>query len=191
MRTIDKISLTAILVLGIFLWFYVQKNVTLKAENVRLQSNYEIVQTRSNRAQELSQLEFKEFYRKYDSISSLLKIKTKTIEHAIVIEYRYKDTTIIKAKTVIDTIKHHIAFDVSEPNGCYSLSGFVSADSSVWVNGISINDELSVFVYNQKNKWFFGLLDRFWEKPFASAKVFSECKGDTIKVIDNIKIINK
>jgi hypothetical protein len=191
MSSINKISISVILILGVLLWLYIEKNVTLKSDNVRLQSNYEIVQKRSNRAQELTELEFKEFYRRYDSIALLLKIKTKNIQNIIVTQYRYKDTTVIKAKTVLDTIRHHIAFDVSEPNGCYSLSGFVGSDSSVWIDGVHINDELSVFVYNQKNKWFFGLLNRFWEKPFTCAKVFSACKNDTIKVIDDIKIINK
>jgi len=190
MTTINKISLGVILILGIVLFFIYSKNVELRYDNVRLQSNYEIVQKRSNRAQELTQQEFKEFYRRYDSIASILNIKTKNIQTVIVTDYRYKDTTVIQAQTVIDTIKHRIAFDVSEPSGCYNILGFVNSDSTVWVNGISIHDKFEVFLYSEKDKWFWSF-KKFWQKPKNKAKIFSECKNDTIQVLENIKIIKK
>ena len=190
MATIHKISISVIFILSVFLWIIWQKNIKLQYDNLRLGSNYEIVQKRSNRAQELTELEFKDFYKKYDSIANLLKIKSKNIQNVIVTLYRYKDSTITKCITVIDTVNKKISFSVSEPNGCYAISGFVSPDSVVWVNGVQINDKLEVFLYSEKDKWFWKI-NKFWQYPKNKALIYSECKNDTIQVIDNIKIIKK
>ena len=160
----------------------------LNKDNTRIKSNYDILQRKSSEAQELSKKEFKHFYARYDSLAKKLDIKTKNIQTVIVTKYRYKDTTITKCKTVIDTIKGRINFEAIDPKSCYSVSGFVSSDSSVWINGIAINDNLTTFVYQKKDAWFW-TIKKFWQKPKTDVKIYSECKQDTLFIVNNINII--
>lgn len=173
--------------LSALLFIAIRNNVKLREQKVVLQSNYEILQTKSSEAQILTKKEFEKFYSKLDSLADVLDIKTKHIKQIITTEYRFHDSTIIKTKTVIDTVKGRINFEAIDPKGCYSVSGYVSADSSVYINGLEMKDSLSIFVFRKYKKWHHKLV--FWkDKSVTDVKIFSACKNDTIKITNNIII---
>ncbi len=173
-----------LVVVIVFLW---NKNRALGTDNVRLSHNYYILQKKSSVAQILTQREFRHFYAKYDSIANKLKIKTKNIKQVLVTKYNYKDSTLIKSRTIVDTIRGIINFVAKDSSRCYSVSGYVGSDSSVFINSIEIEDNLEVFLFDRKEKWFW-FVKKFWKKPTQDVLVYSECKKDTILVKHNIQV---
>ncbi len=175
----------AVLIIAIVLLF--MNNLNLRKENRRVSDNYETTLLKIDREQQLTKDELKKMYKKYDTLSNKLDIKLKNIERIVKIKYEFRDSTVIKAKTIVDTVHEKLNFIAT--NKCYEISGFVQKND-VLINNVHVDDKLDLFIYKEKPKWMLGLR-KFWKRYTHTAKVYSECKGDTMYIEQNIKIIKK
>lgn len=154
-----------------------------KEERKRFNNNMVTLITNKSRQQELTAKELKELYPKYDSLANELNIKTKFITNVINTKYNFKDTTIVSSVLKKDSIHNKAFFTLKED--CYNLSGYIEKDSISFTNR-EIKDNLTTFIYKDyEKKYLWGLIKL---RPFYNAKVYSECKKDTISVENNIKI---
>lgn len=181
----DKIYIVLFIILLLIVVIGIRNHY--KKEVNRLKNNYEAVIEENGRQQEIKMKEYRKFYEhKYDSLAEVLEIKRKNIETIIVTKYNWKDTIVKKYETVVDyNTEYHSEvdkFDILEK--CYQISGEYF-EGYVSINAIEFNDRLTTFTYKDHKKKFLFL--KF--KPFYTTKVYSECKEDTIKVEENIKII--
>jgi hypothetical protein len=149
------------------------------SETDRWKNNYSSEVGNSSIRQELTAKEFKNAFRRLDSIAETLDIKAKNITNVLQIKYRLKDTTIVKTKIYRDSsrLSH---FSIIKP--CYSIYGTIINDT---VNtSLKYTDEIIPFLYKDFNHKFLFIK---WGK-YYTAKVYSNCMNDTVKVVKNIRI---
>jgi hypothetical protein len=178
---IGLVTLLLLCFLTIGLLFKLYK--TEKEERIRYNNNMLALIENKSRQQELTIAEFKKLYPKYDSIANRLNIKTKHITDVIDTRYRFKDTTLVSSVLTKDSVSEKSYFTFSDD--CYNISGFVKKDS-VSLTNREIKDKITIFSHKDwEKKYLWGLIKL---KPFMNVKVYSECKKDTIQVINNIKL---
>ena len=164
-----------ILVLGIFLWIFYKDYVSEKENRKRIENNYNILQnTDKSKQQKLTVDEFKQYYKKFDSIASDLDIRSKEIRTIIQNKYNFRDTTLEHHLTVIDSIKTHTvkSFDISK--SCYRLKGSVDYSNDKINTDLTVEDKIVTFIYGKRVKKFtnlWGVLP--WGKIDISAKTYS------------------
>jgi len=187
----SKLLLYAVIAGVVYLWMVDRKNL---AENVnRLEKNQNALIQNQSEQIELTKREFVKLYHKEDSIAQKIGIKPNQVQQVIVNNYHYKDTSIVQFPTIKigDTIKF------IKPVGCLKVEGYVLRDSITFTNQ-RFDDILHTFLYRNKRdtKISFGkniaydhsFLFFKWNDRTINAKTYSECKGDTIKVENNLKI---
>jgi hypothetical protein len=178
---IGLVTLVLLCFLTIGLLFKLYKDE--KAERIRYNNNMLALLENKSRQQELTINEFKKLYPKYDSIAKQLNIKTKHITDVIDTKYRFKDTTLITSILKKDSVSEKSYFNFTDK--CYSISGFIKKDS-VSLTNREIKDNLIIYKHKDwEKKYLWGLIKL---RPFMSVKIYSECKKDTIQVINNIKL---
>ncbi len=192
MGSLNKYIIVLVTVLTIVLVFLIKNNIDLRKDRNRISSNYETVLLNLNKEQQLTRVEVKKMYFKYDSLAKTLDIKLKNVENIINIEYRYKDTTITHAQTFFDTVHNKLTFMATQK--CYTIFGSVK-EKKVDIDTIENNDNLDLFIYEEKPQLLkisnFINWKKFWKKYTNTAKVYSECKGGLMLIKENIKIIKK
>jgi hypothetical protein len=171
------------IILGVIIYLLYTSNVSLRNSVNRLESNQIALTEQYSRELQLNRQDFKRIYSKEDSIAKLVGIKSKQIQQVIVNNYHYKDSTTnyipYRDTTRRDTMKF-IA-----PLGCIKVEGYTTSKGIVFTHK-EYNDILHTFLYKKYDHKF---LFFKWGK-YIDAKVYSECKGDTVAVEKNIKIIN-
>lgn len=156
---------------------------TEKEERIRYNNNMLALIENKSRQQELTINEFKKLYPKYDSIANRLNIKIKYITDVIDTRYRFKDSTVVTSVLKKDSVSEKSYFNFSDD--CYKISGFIKKDS-VSLTNREVTDNLILYSHKDwEKKYLWGLIKL---RPFMSVKVYSECKKDTIQVVNNIKL---
>jgi len=158
-------------------------------ENKRLKTNFDIeLRQELDRQQKITKNEFKKYFSEFADTLKNYGIKPNRVENVIQIKYNYKDTLIpkyvLKYKDTLieyyDTnfIVTFSEFDVS--GKCHRVTGYILADS-LMIESIETNDKLLVSLYKEKRKCLFA-------KRGIKAIAISECKGDTLEVLRNLKV---
>lgn len=184
LQTILKFLKNNVLILGVIaivLLLYLD-NKYLRSEVSRLNNNVQAIKLDNARQQELTKSEFKDYYKHLDSIANKLQIKTKNITNVIVTKYNVKDTVIKHYVTKYDSITNSHHFDIQAD--CYTIRGYYNNDD-ITTTYITSQDKQDIFLYKAFKKRFLFIK---WS-PYYTAKVYSECKQDTVSVIQNIKIL--
>lgn len=182
-----KLSLTQILlisvgVLLITVYFSISTCNKYRNKYKSQQSTIETLVLNNQQQEEYSAKQFKKLYSKIDSLATSLNISSKNIEHVIINEYRFKDTVVTKTNLVNTTMDKVKYFMIGK--SCYTIEGLVTPDS-ITVNAIDLKDKLTTFLYKYRPYKFWFIKYGRWR---YSAKMYSECKGDTISIQKNIKI---
>jgi hypothetical protein len=165
----------------VYFWYVGDKKKNEKID--MLASNQIALTEQFSRQLQLTSQDFQRIYHKEDSIAKLVGIKPSQLQTVIVNNYHYKDSTTnyipYKDTTKQDTMKF-IA-----PLGCMKVEGYTTKSGVVFTNK-EYNDILHTFLYKRYDHKF---LFFKWGK-YIDAKVYSECKKDTVSVEKNIKIID-
>ena len=172
------------IIFGLILLFLYNKNNKLSEDIKRYGNNYQALVQNSAIQQELTRSQYKEFYaNKEDSLLKLLNIKQKNVVNIVKIKYNYIDTFVTHIQ--FDTVKVKIVGEetFNIPKECYIIKGKINKDG-VYINSIKNIDNLTYFLYKSYHKKF---LCFKWQ-PYYEAKVYSECKKDTMVIETNLKI---
>jgi len=123
-----------------------------------------------------------------DSIANKIGIKTKTIENVVVNNYHYKDTTIVSFPIIPKDTASKDTFTFDADLGCMKIYGeVVKSKDIINIEDREYRDVLYTYLYQEYDSRFLGFL---WKTgKYITAKTYSECMQDTIKVERNIKII--
>lgn len=150
----------------------------------RLRENFNIeVIGEHNVQQNVTKKELKELFK--EELAELKKygVKPGQIENIINVEYRYIDTMRYRDTLVwvYDTVirAHRTPFEID--GDCYSISGEIYADTLV-IGCYQSNDEILLSLYKEKRKCLF-------EKRKVRAIAVSACKGDTLAILRNLKVV--
>ena len=179
-KLLINISIYALLILTILV--LLKYNRILKNNVNRLNNNIEAILIDSSKQQLITKKELKNYYSKQlDSILLKLDIKNKNIKEVIVTKYNYKDTTVVNYKTEKVIIQGEENFTLTK--GCFTVKG--SLDSTgLNLKEIENKDKLTYILYkSHKNKFLFIK----WN-PEYKAKIYSQCKNDTIPIELNLKV---
>ncbi len=133
--------------------------------------------------QAVTKAELKELFS--DELATLgdYGIKPRQVENVINVEYhyidtvRYRDTLVWVYDTVIRA--HRTPFEID--GDCYSISGEIYADT-LEIGCYQSNDEILLSLYKEKRKCLF-------EKRKVRAIAVSACKGDTLAILRNLKVV--
>lgn len=153
------------------------------AQTRRLKETCDALLRQDNSFQlEITKNELKKYFA--DEVAKLKEygIKPGQIENIVNVEYhyidsvRYRDTLV----WVYDTLKNdrYAAFDIKTE--CYSINGEINADT-LEICGFEYDDKILVSLYKEKRKCLF-------EKRKVKAIAISECRGDTLTILRNLKI---
>ena len=159
-----------------------------KNESKRYHGNYEAMFDKS-----LEQnITLKEFKEKYAAIADTLKqyhIKPRQIERVVQIKYQYRDTgshtvKIVEVPKIVYTIPKNITYTktFTHSTQCFYISGTVT-DTTVTITEQSITDTILIALTKTRKCLF--------KPPVYRATAISQCKGDTLPVLNNIQIIKK
>lgn len=155
----------------------------LRKEKARLSNNYEAIITDKAQQQELTIRELKKYYS--DEIDKLKAqgVKPNQIQHLVEIEYNVIDTTIYHDSLIkiYDTIRHDYVSYFSIQAQCNQIDGNIVNDT-ITITKIASNDSLLLALYQTK-KCIVPKYRRY------RAICLSACKGDTLSIINNIKIV--
>lgn len=179
------LSILGLVILGALILFTVLYFKQLK-ETERYKGNYEAVVKDRSLQQELTYKEFKYLYNDYVAQLKELRdygVKLKNVENLIHVNYFIKDSTIYKDTLIpiYDTIKDYYCSDFTINADCWSIAGSVE-NNNVIINEHTSQDSILVVLYKQKRKCLF-------EKRRVRAIVYSQCSGDTLAIINNLKLI--
>jgi hypothetical protein len=170
------IIILAVCLLAIGYLFSLWRNEVKESD--RWKNNYASERENSARREDLTTKEFKQYFTKYDSILRSLDIKTRNVTDVLHIKYSYKDSVVLK--TIRDTVHNTQDFLLSKD--CYEIAGSVNND--VIKAKLYFYDDIIPFMYKD---WDHRFLFVKWGK-FYTAKVYSVCQQDTIKVKKYIHI---
>ena len=180
LRILILIILILVILSGVL---FIRGNSYKKTSDI-WQTNFNSSEFSKNIQKELTWKQANKYYNfKYDSIVKKLNIKKQRVKTIVNIKYDYKDSIVIKTKfNVVDLCKDKKFFTLD--SGCLNISGYVTTDSLA-ITSKEYKDDLTLFIY-EKYKWKFLV---FHGKKWIEAKVYSNCTQDTMKIINNIKII--
>jgi hypothetical protein len=165
----------------VYFWYIGDQKKNEKID--RLSSNQIALTEQFSRQLQLTSQDFQRIYHKEDSIAKIVGIKPNQIQQVIVNNYHYKDSTNTYIPYVDTTKRDTLKFIA--PLKCMKVEGYVVKSGVVFTKE-EFNDKLHTFLYKKYDHKF---LFFKWGK-YIDAKVYSECKHDTIAVEKNIKIIN-
>lgn len=160
-----------------------------KTEAKRAKANFDIeISNEKDRLQTLSTSEFKRYF---PAVADTLKsygIKPKQVENVINIKYVFKDSLIPKVvlnyrDTLIKVFDTSFVLPFSNfevESKCNTVKGYLLADTLV-IESVAANDNLLISLYKERRKCLFG-------KRSLRCIAISECKGDTLTVLRNLKV---
>ena len=155
----------------------------VKRELKRAADNYAAEITKDySRQQELTVREFKEYFSKEVATLKEYGIKAGRVENVIKVTYlvrdtlRYRDTLVY----VYDTVRSRSTAPFDVNGGCWEVCGEVYGDT-LEIHGVDFQDHVTVALYRERHKCLF-------ERTKVRAIAISECKGDTLSVVRNLKI---
>ena len=160
-----------------------------RTERKRIQTNFDIeLKNELDRQQTLTTKEFKTYF---SDIADTLKnygIKPNQVENVVSVRYVYKDTLIpVRVLNFVDTLIEYfdtsfvVTFsDFEVESKCNVVKGYIWADTLV-INSIETTDKLLISLYKEKRKCLF-------KKRGIRAIAISECKGDTLDVLRNLRV---
>jgi hypothetical protein len=168
--------------LKVLIIYLFDRTATLLREKNRWENNYISSEKDHAREQELTRKEFAKFYPQLDSMRKALGMRLKEVEHITVIDYKYKDSTLLSTIAYYDSVTHTKNFTLS--SDCYTLICSLHGDT-ITKKFIEFKDTLSVFLrrYRPNKFWFVR-----WGNWIHDARVWSKCKNDTVNVSKNIKL---
>lgn len=178
-----KYLLIAVIVLLGLLSLFVSLYVKQIKETKRVKNNYDIELSQElDRQQILTTKELRKYYE--DEISTLKShgVKASQVENIIKVKYNWKDTTITRDTLCYfyDTIKDYTIAHFDIKSSCNQIKGYVFNDT-IEINSIETNDILLISLYREKRKCLF-------KKRGIRAIAISECKGDTLAILRNLKV---
>lgn len=151
-------------------------------EKNRLKNNFDIEASgRFEEMQTLTKSELKKYHA--DMVKTLAEhgVKAKQIENIVNIRYHYIDSTIIKDTLIkiYDTTKNRFTKQFEIADKCFSMKGFVY-DSNIVIKERSFKDSILISLYKKRKCLF--------KRPVYKAIAISSCSGDTLQILNNIKI---
>lgn len=173
------VAASVVLALAISVW----RNVSLRREAGRLKADLETeISGRTDEQQVLTKAELREYFDGYVKELKEYGVRTGSVENIVNIEYRIRDTTIVREKviTVYDTVRRNYRQEFDVRTECYRIAGDV-CDSVVTIREHDLSDDILVTLYRERRKCLF---DRRKVKAIA----ISQCKGDTLKILRNLRI---
>jgi len=180
-----------IIAVSVLLVVFVLLYIGAKIEARRYKENFSVEITKEfDRQQTLTKKEFKTYFADIADTLKNYGIKPKQVENVISVHYIYKDTLIAKEVLVfrdtliaaVDTvyIDRFAVFEVQ--SHCHTVKGLILGDV-LQIDSIETTDNLLISLYKEKQKCLF-------KKRRVRAIAVSECKGDTLTVVNNLKINN-
>ena len=177
-----------IVVVGLLALFFSLWRMERKEKN-RIKENFDIeISNEKERLQTLTLSEFKKYYEAEIETLKQHGIKSNQVENIVQIRYNYKDSLIPKTQLVFkDTLIEYFdtsfvvtfsEFDIESK--CNIVKGYILSDSIV-IQSIETTDNLLISLYKEKRKCIFG-------KRKVKAIAISECKGDTVTILNNLKV---
>lgn len=157
----------------------------LVKENGRLRDNSEILLSETR--DEMLALTRKELKSYYEGIIDTLNsygVRTRNVENIVRVSYKNIDTTVVREEVVYvyDSNNEVLWGEFLFEDRCYTIGGIVYGDSVVELNRREYHDSIMIALYKKR---------RFFRKPKYKAIAVSSCMGDTIQVIDNIKVVKR
>lgn len=156
--------------------------ISVTKEKNRISENYRVEVT--GQMNELQTLTVKELKKYHSDITTELKkfgIRAGQVTNIVNVKYSYRDT-LIRRDTLIyvyDTIKHAAAADFEITDKCFSIAGCVE-NSNIYITDYSHTDSILIALYKKRQCIF--------KKPTYKAIAISSCSGDTLQILNNIKI---
>ena len=175
------VVIAAVLILGLALSAW--RTVSLSREAKRLKADLEIEITgRRDEQQTLTKAELKKYFDGYVKELKEYGVRARNVENIVNIEYRIRDTTIVRERTVTvyDTVRSSYRQEFDVRTKCYRIAGDVS-DSVVTIREHDLSDDILVALYRERRKCLF-------ERQKVKAIAVSQCKGDTLKILRNLRI---
>ena len=185
----NKLLIGAIILLALTTITLFRFNLNNKANAIKWEQNYEALKVNNAEQIQYSTAQFKEYEFKLDSLAKVLGIKSKQIKTVIVTKYSIDYDTFVQTKLIYDTTLNHFDFSFNEPNNCYLIEGNAKGNiEQINLTNVVNNDIITTYLYDSRGYFFFNLIPKFWQKHLITAKVYSECKNDTISISKNILI---
>jgi len=175
------IVLSALLVLSIALSLW--RVSVLNGEVRRLKSGWDAeLMQQLDVQQTVTRRELKDWFDGYVSELRNYGVRTANVENIVNVEYRYRDTTIVREQVVFvyDTIREVYCQTFDVGTECYRIVGSV-CDSTVTILEHDVYDDLLLSLYRERRRCLF-------EPVKVKAIAISKCKGDTLKVLRNISL---
>jgi len=146
--------------------------------NTEITGQYEI-------QQEVTKRELKRLFSEQLVTLKEYGIKAGQIENIVNVEYRYVDTMRYRDTLVwvYDTViqANRTPFEID--GECYSIAGEICGDT-LEISCYQANDEILLSLYKEKRKCLF-------EKRKVKAIAVSACKGDTLAILRNLKVVKR
>jgi len=180
-----RIVTAAFIIISLFIVIWVNNST----EKEQLKTNFEIeLNNIRERQQQLTGKELKTFHKDITDTLQNYGIKPKQVENIVKISYRYKDSVIPKYELIFrdtiiklfDTSKIVFATDINVATKCNIIKGNI-IDNVLTINSIETTDTLLISLYKEKRKCLF-------RKRGIKAIAISQCKGDTLTILNNLKI---
>lgn len=175
--SIGLILLTAVVVLSYFLIRQIR-------ETNRLHSNYttELIGDHSMQ-QTITPAEFKKYFADLNTILKQYGIKAGQVQNIINIKYHFIDTLIPRDTLiyVYDTIRHDYYAEFDIRSNCTRVIGNI-CDNIIDIDSVENYDSILLSLYREKNCLF---------NQKIKAIAISECKGDTLQILRNLKVQRK
>ena len=177
-KTIIIAVLLGIVSLLIYLLINQKKEINKQKNNLKIEFKQEL-----SKQQGITKKQFKESFEKEVELLKSYNIKPAQVESYIKIKYNFIDTLILRDTLVFvyDTVKsYNIAhFDVESP--CNRIKGSVF-ENNIEIESVETNDSISISLYKEKRKCLF-------KKREIRVIAISKCKGDTLAILRNLKIL--
>jgi len=166
--------------------------VSSKKEILRLKTNADIVLRQElDRQQTITKKEFKKYFSEISDTLKSYGIKANQVQNIVQVKYIYKDTLIPKyvlnfRDSIIEYYDTSFVVTFSEfdvESKCNIVHGYILSDTLV-IQSVETNDKVLISLYREKMKCLF-------KKRGIRAIAISECKGDTLEIIKNLKIGKK
>lgn len=173
-----------IIVLSIFTWY----NLNQRYKRIIAERNFAAAELYHEDEIELTKKQAREFYSStIDSLSRQLSIKPKQVTHWIKGEVEYRDTgSVVYKERPGDTILIYpdsITGIIKKP--CYDLNLLLY--KGVFYENMVYHDKMTAVIYRERPHKILFIKYGKWK---YKAAIISECRNDTIKVTNNIKITN-
>lgn len=156
--------------------------ISVTKEKNRISENFRVEVTgQMNELQTLTAKELKKYHSDITTELKKFKIRAGQVTNVVNVKYSYRDT-LIRRDTLVyiyDTITNTSIADFSIQDKCFSIAGCVS-NNNVYITDHSHTDSLLIALY-KKRKCIF-------KKPTYKAIAISSCSGDTLQILNNIKI---